>query len=433
MVLPEVESRSARFLSWIAVVAVGSYFSFYVLTPWAYEFGPALLLALTFLCLGFQWSRVRERIDRDSCWLLGTLGLYFISQVLILLVHGEDVSEFDLSFRYLAAALVLLFLLVNPISAGQVFLFVGVGGLLTGGYAIYQVVFQDAARLQTFDNPIHYGNGGLALSCLCLAGTVWGLRAQRGGVWVCLMGLGVVGGMIASLLSATRSGWVALPVLIALVFVVYRERLPSTKRWLAWCVLGVVAIPACFAQVDIVEQRMLTAGSDFTRYFEEDVNNTSVGLRLDMYKVGLVAFGDNPLIGVGPTGTQETITRLVKSKEIHPRVARFRHLHNQYIDNMARYGVFGLLGYVGLLLVPFVLFLRKTRSDAPAVHALGLAGVLFIGFQAVVNLTQSMLERNIGVMMFVFVLVFLWAALKREERHAIGVSAPAPSPDATGR
>lgn len=33
-----------------------------------------------------------------------------------------------------------------------------------------------------------------------------------------------------------------------------------------------------------------------------------------------------------------------------------------------------------------------------------------------VNLTQSMLERNIGVMMFLFVVVFVWGTLKAEER-----------------
>ena len=67
---------------------VGSYFIFYVLTSWAYEFGPALLLTLTFLCLGFQWAQVRARLDRETVWFLGALGLYFVSQILILMIHG---------------------------------------------------------------------------------------------------------------------------------------------------------------------------------------------------------------------------------------------------------------------------------------------------------------------------------------------------------
>lgn len=429
MALPEVESRSNRFLSWMAVFAIGSFFIGYVVTPWAYDFGPALLLALTFLTLGFQWRQVRDRLDGESLKFLGALGFYFASQVVILCFHGEDVSEFDLSFRYLAAGLVLLFLLVNPISAAQLFLFVGIGGLVTGAYALYSASFQDTSRLQTFDNPIHFGNGALALACLCLAGLIWGLRERRGAWWVALMAVGLAGGIVASLLSGTRSGWVAFPVLVVLLFIVYRDRFSSRWRWLPWCVLVTVLLPACFAQVDVVEKRMLTAGEQFTRYFEDGVSGTSVGLRLDMYRAGLTAFSENPLIGIGPTGTEATVDELVRVGDIHPRVDKFRHLHNQYIDNMARYGVFGLVGFLVLLLVPFALFLAKTRSGLPSVRALGLAGVLFVGLHGVVNLTQSMLERNIGVMMFVFVVVFLWAALKREERIADKSDAPVTAVD----
>lgn len=418
MVLPEVENRNNRYLSWVAVFAVGSFLSFYVLTPWAYDFGPALLLALTFLCLGFQWRQLRDHVDRDSLWFLAAFGFYFVSQVLVLMVHGEDISEFDLSFRYLAAGLVLLFLLVNPIRASHIFMFVGIGGLLTGGYTLYLALVENSVRVRAFDNPIHYGNGALALSCLCLAGLLWGLRAKLGYLWATLLALGFAGGVVTSVLSGTRSGWVAIPVVIVLLFVVYRDRMPSTRHWLTWCILAVVALPACFAQVDVVERRMWTAGDQVHRYFEDGLNSTSVGLRLDMYKIGLVAFSKNPLIGIGPTGTEALTDELVQSGEIHPRVAKSRHLHNQYIDNMARYGVVGLVGYLVLLLVPCALFFRKTRSEVPSVRAIGLAGVLFLGLHGVVNLTQSMLERNMGVMMFVFVLVFLWAALKQEERLA---------------
>ncbi len=297
-------------------------------------------------------------------------------------------------------------------------MFVGIGGLLTGGYTLYLALVENSVRVRAFDNPIHYGNGALALSCLCLAGLLWGLRAKLGYLWATLLALGFAGGVVTSVLSGTRSGWVAIPVVIVLLFVVYRDRMPSTRHWLTWCILAVVALPACFAQVDVVERRMWTAGDQVHRYFEDGLNSTSVGLRLDMYKIGLVAFSKNPLIGIGPTGTEALTDELVQSGEIHPRVAKSRHLHNQYIDNMARYGVVGLVGYLVLLLVPCALFFRKTRSEVPSVRAIGLAGVLFLGLHGVVNLTQSMLERNMGVMMFVFVLVFLWAALKQEERLA---------------
>lgn len=425
MALPEVESRSIQFLSWMTAVAVGSYLIFYVLTPWAYDTGPAFLLVLACLSLGFQWPILRKRLDRQTLWFLAALVGYFLLQVLILLVHGEDVSDFDLAFRYVAAGLVLLFLLVNPVNAAQLFFFAGMGGVLTGGYALYFALFQEAPRLKSFDNPIHFGNGALALACLSFAGLMWSLKARLGVILAALMVLGIIGGVLASLLSETRSGWVAFPVLVGLLFVIYRHHLTSGWRWVPWLILVVVVLPACFAQVDMVEKRMLTAGEQVIQYFEKGANGTSVGLRLDMYKVGLLAFSENPLVGIGPTEVESKVEELVKSGEVHPLVANYRHLHNQYIDNMARSGIVGLTAYLLLLLIPFCLFLAKTRSPLPSVKALGVGGVLFVGLHGVVNLTQSMLERNIGVMMFVFVMVFLWAALKREERVA-GCTPPTP-------
>ncbi|MFC4259131.1 O-antigen ligase family protein [Marinobacter lacisalsi] len=408
----------------MAAVAIGAYFIFHVLTPWAYEFGPVLLLLLTFLSLGFQWKQVGQLVDGESLCFLGALGFYFISQVLILIVHGEDISEFDLSFRYLAAGLVLLFLLVNPISAAQIFLFVGVGGLFTGAYSIYLAAFQDAGRVQSFDNPIHFGNGALALSCLCLAGLAWAVSERRGVLWTGLLGVGFAGGLIASLLSGTRSSWVAFPVLVLLVFLAYRDRLLSKKWLLPSFFVAVVLLPVSLASVDLVEQRIQAAAKEFTAYFEEGVNYSSVGTRLDMYKAGLTAFRKNPLIGVGPAGTDAVVGELVQAGEIHSNVGLFRHLHNQYIDNMARYGLVGLVAYLALLIVPFVLFMKKTRSGTPSVKSLGLGGALFVSLHGVANLTQSLLERNVGVMMFVFAMVFIWAVLKREERLANGATAP---------
>jgi len=164
-----------------------------------------------------------------------------------------------------------------------------------------------------------------------------------------------------------------------------------------------------------VERRTAVAVSEFVDYYEDGRNSTSVGLRLDMWKAGIGAFKQNPLIGSGPTGTDQVVDELIAGGEIHPAVRDFRHLHNQYVEVMARYGIVGLVAYLLLLLVSLRLFMKKTRSDVPQVQALALGGSFFVTLHAIVNLTQSMLERNIGVTMFVFMVVFVWAILKREE------------------
>lgn len=400
-------------LQGLAVLAVASYLLFYVLIPDAYVIGPALLLLLA--VFGFRWKSMLGNIDYQSKLFISVLLLFFVSQGVPLVFHGEDVSEFDLSTRYIAAALVLLFVLSYSPGASLFFLLVAVGATMTGAYAFYEVAFDGARRVSAFDNPIHYGNGALALGCLALAGLIWAYKQPYRWFWMTLCLIGFAGGVYASLMSETRSGWVAAPVFLLTGLCVFWRSVVERKLLTLLLFAVLIAGFAGLSQVESVERRAGVAVAEFEDYFKDGRNGTSVGLRLDMWKAGFAAFQSNPAIGSGPAGTDAVIDDLIASGSIHPRVREFRHLHNQYIDAMARYGISGLLGYLLLLTLPFFLFLKKSRSKSAAVCALGFGGCLFVGLHAVVNLTQSMLERNIGVMMFVFMIVFIWGAIKVEE------------------
>ncbi|MBN7770582.1 O-antigen ligase family protein [Marinobacter daepoensis] len=411
------EGRLQVLVSWVTIAAMGSYFVFYTLAPWAYDVGPAILLLMALVALVFGWPRLRANLDGESQLMIATFLGYFLLQVSVLTMHGEDLSEFDLSTRYLGAAIVLASLLMVPVRAKPFFFAVGVGGAVTGGLALYWWGLEGPGRLQSFDNPIHYGNGALALSCLSLAGLSWASRQRYRALWSALFLCGLTGGLVASFLSGTRSGWVAIPLLVPVILFAYRDRILD-KKWLIPVILAAVGLLViAMVTVDVVRERSIIAAQQVEQYFEDGANYTSVGLRLDMYKAGLAAFSENPLVGIGPSGMEGKVDAMARAGEIHQNVAHYRHLHNQYIDNMARYGLVGLLSYLALLLVPFFLFLSKARHGLSSVRAIGLAGALFVVLHGVVNLTQSMLERNIGVMMYLFVLVFVWAVLKAEERE----------------
>jgi len=103
-VWPVFESRLRVFVSWVTIAAMGSYLVFYVLTAWAYDMGPAILLLMALVALIFGWSSLRTRVDRESWLLIATLFGYFLLQALLLMMHGEGLSEFDLSTRYLGAS-----------------------------------------------------------------------------------------------------------------------------------------------------------------------------------------------------------------------------------------------------------------------------------------------------------------------------------------
>ena len=395
------------------MLAVASYLVFYLVVPDFYVVGPAILLILALF--GFRWKKILSGVDRESQWLVCVFLLYFFGQAIPLIIHGEDISEFDLSTRYIAAALVLLFVLKYPLNARAFLLLAAIGSLVAGTFALYQAEFLGVSRVSAFDNPIHYGNGAMSLALLSVSGLGWAVKQNYRFFRVALLITGSVGGIYASLVSGTRSGWVAVPFITLIgLYVFWRPLFQKKTLSLVFLVLATAGLVAV-SQVDLVEKRAQVAVDDFVDYYEDGRNGTSVGLRLDMWQAGLAAFRSNQFIGAGPRGTDAIVDQLITSKEIHPAVQNFRHLHNQYIDVMARYGLIGFICYLLLLAVPFTLFLKKARSEIMSVQALGLGGSLFVALHAIVNLTQSMLERNIGVMMFAFMIIFIWSAIRAEE------------------
>ncbi|MDX1756773.1 MAG: O-antigen ligase family protein [Marinobacter sp.] len=410
------ESQSGtwdRILSALSQLAVASYVGCYILVPGAYVVGPAVLLLL--VLAGFRWSAVAGAVDRESLGFMLAFVAYFALVGLTLLLHGEDVSEFDLLSRCLAAALVLAFVLKYPPSMTAFYLAAAIGCIAAGLFALYQGVLHDVSRVSSFDNPVHFGNGAMVLAVVSLSGLIWGRAAPMPGFWAALMVAGFLGGLTASLLSGTRSGWVALPLFIAVWLAAYWPEIRAHKRWAAIALVATSALLLFVVSLPGVQFRIDRALDEFQGYVQDGRNATSVGLRLDMWKTGLTAFQQSPFIGVGPTAYESIEREMIDAGEVHPNIADFRHLHNQFIDVLAKAGLVGLIGYLLMLAIPCLLFLRHLRSPSSATRALAVAGACFMLGHGAFNLTQSLLERNIGVMMFAFMPVFIWSLLARQE------------------
>nr|WP_282450964.1 O-antigen ligase family protein [Marinobacter bryozoorum] len=412
----------------LVMLSAGAFFTLYVVSPLGYRVGPALLLITSLTVLLFRPGALWTRPDNASGWLLASLLFYTLCLAAVLFIHQADSSEFDLPLRYLAAGLVLLLLLQFPVSPRLLYGSAALGGVVAAGVALYQVSAVGMDRAQGFDNPIHFGNGALALAAISAAALGWARFERHRAIWMTWLLAGMVGGLVASLMSWTRSGWVALPFMLILGLLAWRGRWSGCGRngGTALAVVTAAVLLGALFQVDTVRYRFDQAAQELVGYFERGQNDTSIGLRLDMYRAGLTAFSREPLSGAGPDGLGQVIDELVVAGEIHPDVAGYRHLHNQYIDNLARYGLPGLVSYLLLLGVPLTLFFLKARSGDARVSAAGSAGVLFVSLHVVVNLTQSMLERNIGVIMFVFGVVFIWSALKYEEARGSEASVSQP-------
>lgn len=142
-----------------------------------------------------------------------------------------------------------------------------------------------AARIDGHEllHAILFGNLGLLMGALCLAGLGWAWTRPRRALWIPLLALGVAGGLVPSMLSGTRGGWLALPLML-LVFQRGFVRWLTGRTQLAICLTVLTLGVSAYAVPQTgVEQRAQLAVTELRHYLaEEPASTRSLILRLEM-------------------------------------------------------------------------------------------------------------------------------------------------------
>ncbi len=100
------------------------------------------------------------------------------------------------------------------------------GALLAGAIAAYEHWWLGRWRVGNGVNAIPFGNLSLLLGTLSLAGLMSSSSIRN--ELRLVLALAAVGGLLASVLSGTRGGWVVFPVLVLILLLALRE---TGSRW----------------------------------------------------------------------------------------------------------------------------------------------------------------------------------------------------------
>ena len=126
------------------------------------------------------------------------------------------------------------------------------------------------------------GLEGKMLAAAFAAATV---AALTGSAW-----LGLAAGLATSLITGSRGGWVALPIVAALAF--WELRRGKSARWKVLTpVIAVLLFASVYASSNTVRDRIDVVSSNLTQY-EHGHEDTSVGVRLQLYRTALYLIGE---------------------------------------------------------------------------------------------------------------------------------------------
>ncbi|RDH81206.1 MAG: hypothetical protein DIZ80_13955 [endosymbiont of Galathealinum brachiosum] len=290
---------------------------------------------------------------------------------------------------------------------------------LVGVYQITNGIYYDPkyrGRAYGVTHPIIYGNLALLMGVMSLAGLSW-FKSQ--GRWFTLLPVvAVICGLLASILSQSRGGWVAIPFL-AIVFLRFSSlHLSKLKILLSLVVVGSIFVAAYHVPQSGVKVRMDRTIDNMQKYFTvkemKTAGGTSVTSRFEMWQASWSIFIDNPLIGVGWGHYQENAKILVSKGERNKSISNWSHPHNQYFSAMVSGGVFALLAIILLFFIPSRIFYNACRSPEKSddTKAIALAGLLLMVGFIIFNMSESLLERSRTVSFFIFYLALFMAGIR---------------------
>lgn len=287
-------------------------------------------------------------------------------------------SAFDSPARFLAA--VPLFLALRKAPAATLRwadLSFGVGAMAALGVSVFASRDWGDGRLgSTFLNPIHFGAIALVLGVLsALSLNWWG----KDPLAIRLFKLaGLAAGLLASLQTGARGGWLAIPVIVVVLACVPQER--TGRGWRKVLPFAALAIAlACYLASPAVRERIHMIWSDLSQ-FGQGHKDTSIGIRLQIYQAVLSLIPRDPVFGLGADGLAASLQSLVDTGRMTPIAAQFGRgeAHNQMLAYVASFGILGGLALAALYLMPAALFWNFRAAPPRRAARAALMGVVFV-------------------------------------------------------
>lgn len=383
--------------------------------PDGYNLGIFLIFVASFSML---FKKKKWDIDGEDKLILLAFGLYTISVFAAIYFDGGSARSLDRPSRFILALPVLLLLL--SYSEKKHWLWYGsiIGATSAFIVAYYEKAILGLSRAHGGENPIMFGNIGMMLGLINFVSATYFFTEKRYKLAVLAVLAGFLG-LAVSILSGTRGGWIALPIIG--FFLVWQSRNLLGKRVvLAIIIMSIlVLITAIMTPYMGVKSRIDSALENIDQYRQGVKTETSVGYRFDMWKAALVMFKESPIIGVGNQGSVDIKRRLAESNAISGKTLKYTHAHNEYFEALSKRGLIGLFFLLVVYIIPLKLFLHKMKkySNNWKIKSYAMAGVLIPMSYMDFSLTQVMFGHNIGVMMYAFPIVFFWAATRWAERE----------------
>jgi len=348
----------------------------------------AITLIGTFIYIKPLWLQ-RNALFKDAQWIVLAFTLHGAAVLMSALCSGFEIYYLDYPSRVLVTVGAIGLIGLHQPKADWFWYGLFVGTISVMCIALYQRFGLGMERAEGFHMAIMFGDIAIAMGVMSLASIKVFARTRL----AALPYIAFLAGAIASILSSSRGGWIALIFALVPLYFYYRQGIG--KKLFLILVAGItLLVMAYLIPQSEVRQRLYDIVTDLRQYNLGDVN-TSIGARFEMWKAACMMFVEHPLLGVGYGNFQQGMADLIALGKIDPSVQIYKHAHNEILHVFATQGIVGAVVLLLLYGAPLMFFARHLREDG--LHRpFALAGLLLVLSYIAFGLTQVLFAHHIG-------------------------------------
>lgn len=302
-------------------------------------------------------------------------GLSFGLAWLNMLLRHDLVRTLEKPSRELAAVTVLLTVIACRPSRKALWHGLIAGALAGAAFIVYQRWVMGVDRPGGLINSITFGDIVLCMGLMSLAG-VLDFKGRQA-IWPAV---GALAGVIGSIATGTRGGWIAILFAIVLFLKYGHFMRGKSIKALALAVL-VLLVSTWFIPQTGARARIYEGVNDVEIYVNGGSAFTHMGIRFELWKGATMLIERHPWTGYTLPEVRTELAGLVAEHQLDPVVTIMPHFHNDVLQSLVFGGIPGFIVWAGTLVMPFLFFLRilKTHeSDSAPRVALALAGMLLV-------------------------------------------------------
>lgn len=390
------------------------FFTLLLMFPKGYNYGSTALLVLSVLFLCYLlYKRVSFlAIVKQNKAIFAVTTFYFLVSLFFIFFHGEKINLIDNPLRAFLFLSVIIFIVYSSAKFDILLYSIPLGSFISGVVALYQYYILNLESAFYNQMKIQSGDMSMSLGLFSFSVAFYSLDVKKSKLALFSVGCGIFG-VLASILSFARGGWISAPFIVITLLFLYRYLL-SRK------VLIGLSLILCFGGALLMMNNQFTGRISDAKYqldvYLSGYNKvSSVGERLDMWKIGSKAFLEHPVSGWSLKELDYYKKDLADKDVVTKASISFSHLHNQFIDELVKKGIVGGIAILSVFIIPLYLFYRNAVGQLnKRIKFISILGIVHVLSMIIYCMSQSFLAHNSGNIFYFFVLFLFYAFMVNE-------------------